>query len=268
MGAVTELVNKQAVADAFSRAAISYENAAQLQRDVGEELLSLAAPYLKMYGLDGTGNTVVDAGCGTGYFSRFWKAQGQNVIALDLSEGMLNRARELDSAQQYVPGDIERLPFADNSVDICFSNLAVQWCNALPRALEEMHRVTRNGGLVLFSTLAEGSLNELAAAWMKVDGRRHVNKFLTPDKIAEACAPYRHEVTFSDHIAEFPDVMSLMRSLKGIGATHIKNGRIGGLGGRERLQLLEKHYVRRDGILPLNYRLVYGILQVEELIPR
>ena len=102
---------------------------------------------------------------------------------------MLTRARELDSADEYVPGDIERLPFADNSIDICFSNLAVQWCNALPRALEEMHRVTRNGGLVIFSTLAEGSLNELAAAWMKVDGRRHVNKFLTPDKIAEACAP-------------------------------------------------------------------------------
>lgn len=234
MGAVTELVNKQAVADAFSRAAVSYENAAQLQRDVGETLLSLAEPYLK-----NAGKTVVDAGCGTGYFSRYWRAQGKNVIALDLSEGMLSRARELDSADEYVPGDIERLPFADNSVDICFSNLAVQWCNALPRALEEMHRVTRNGGLVIFSTLAEGSLNELAAAWMKVDGRRHVNQFLTPDKIAEACAPYRHEVTFSDHVAEFPDVMSLMRSLKGIGATHIKNGRLGGLGGRERLQLLE-----------------------------
>ena len=257
MGAVTELVNKQAVADAFSRAAISYENAAQLQRDVGEELLALAAPYLKE-----AGKVVVDAGCGTGYFSRHWRAQGKKVIALDLSEGMLSRARELDSADEYVPGDIERLPFADNSVDICFSNLAVQWCNALPRALEEMHRVTRNGGLVLFSTLAEGSLNELAAAWMKVDGRRHVNQFLTPDKIAEACAPYRHEVTFSDHVAQFPDVMSLLRSLKGIGATHIKNGRLGGLGGRERLQLLDKHYARRDGILPLNYRLVYGILQV------
>jgi len=47
-----------------------------------------------------------------------------------------------------------------------------------------------------------------------------------------------------------------------------KNGRLGGLGGRERLLLLEKHYARRNGILPLNYRLVYGVLQVEELIPR
>jgi malonyl-CoA O-methyltransferase len=181
---------------------------------------------------------------------------------------MLDMASALNSADSYIPGDIERLPLADQSVDICYSNLAVQWCNALPRALEEMHRVTRIGGLVVFSTLAEGSLGELAAAWMRVDGRRHVNQFLTPDKIAEACAPYRHDVQFSQQTLLFPDVMSLMRSLKGIGATHIKNGRLGGLGGRERLALLEKHYARQDGMLPLTYKLVYGVLQVEELIPR
>jgi malonyl-CoA O-methyltransferase len=263
MGAVTELVNKQAVADAFSRAAGHYENAAQLQRDVGEHLLSMVAEQHQS-----AGNRVLDAGCGTGYFSRRWRDMGKQVTALDLSQGMLDMASALNSADSYIPGDIERLPLADQSVDICYSNLAVQWCNALPRALEEMHRVTRIGGLVVFSTLAEGSLGELAAAWMKVDGRRHVNQFLTPDKIAEACAPYRHDVQFSQQTLLFPDVMSLMRSLKGIGATHIKNGRLGGLGGRERLALLEKHYTRQDGMLPLTYKLVYGVLQVEELIPR
>jgi len=263
MGAVTELVNKQAVADAFSRAAGHYENAAQLQRDVGEYLLSMVAEQHQ-----NAGNRVLDAGCGTGYFSRRWRDMGKQVTALDLSQGMLDVASALNSAESYIPGDIERLPLADQSVDICYSNLAVQWCNALPRALEEMHRVTRIGGLVVFSTLAEGSLGELAAAWMKVDGRRHVNQFLTPDKIAEACAPYRHDVQFSQQTLLFPDVMSLMRSLKGIGATHIKNGRLGGLGGRERLAKLEKHYARQDGMLPLTYKLVYGVLQVEELIPR
>ncbi|STQ45658.1 Malonyl-CoA O-methyltransferase BioC [Ewingella americana] len=217
MGAVTELVNKQAVADAFSRAAGHYENAAQLQRDVGEHLLSMVAEQHQS-----AGNRVLDAGCGTGYFSRRWRDMGKQVTALDLSQGMLDMASALNSADSYIPGDIERLPLADQSVDICYSNLAVQWCNALPRALEEMHRVTRIGGLVVFSTLAEGSLGELAAAWMKVDGRRHVNQFLTPDKIAEACAPYRHDVQFSQQTLLFPDVMSLMRSLKGIGATHIK----------------------------------------------
>jgi len=255
MGAVTELVNKKAVADAFSRAAYSYEGAAELQRQTGETLMALADAQGATLG-----GQVLDAGCGTGYFSRRWREKGKNVTALDLSEGMLQRARELHSADHYLPGDIERLPLADNSVDLSFSNLAVQWCNALPRALQELVRVTRPGGIVLFSTLAEGSLLELSQAWMRVDGRPHVNKFLTPDKIAEACAPFTHHVEFSQHTALFPDVMSLLRSLKGIGATHIKGGRLGGLGGRERLSSLDKNYVRQAGQLPLTYRLVYGLI--------
>lgn len=259
MGAVTELVNKKAVADAFSRAAHSYEGAAELQRQTGETLMALADAQGATLG-----RQVLDAGCGTGYFSRRWRDKGKNVTALDLSEGMLQRARELHSADQYLPGDIEHLPLGDNSVDLSFSNLAVQWCNALPRALQELVRVTRPGGIVLFSTLAEGSLLELSQAWMRVDGRPHVNKFLTPDKIAEACTPFTHHVEFSQHTALFPDVMSLLRSLKGIGATHIKGGRLGGLGGRERLASLDKNYVRQDGQLPLTYRLVYGLIHCEE----
>lgn len=259
MGAVTELVNKKAVADAFSRAAHSYEGAAELQRLSGETLIAMAASQdVKL------GQQVLDAGCGTGYFSRCWQAMGKSVTALDLSTGMLERARELRSAERYLPGDIERLPLEDNSVDVSFSNLAVQWCNALPRALQELVRVTRPGGVVLFSTLAENSLIELSQAWMKVDGRPHVNKFLTPDKIAEACAPYTHHVEFSQHTALFPDVMALMRSLKGIGATHIKGGRLGGLGGRSRLASVDQHYRRQEGQLPLTYRLVYGLIYVEE----
>lgn len=255
MGAVTELVNKQAVADAFSRAATRYEHAAYLQRETGEALMTLAAEHIT-----GQGKIVLDAGCGTGFFSRRWREAGYKVYALDLSDGMLEMSQRQDSADRYLLGDIERLPLEDNSVDISFSNLAVQWCNALPRALQELDRVTRPGGVVLFSTLVEGSLKELAAAWMKVDGRRHVNQFLTADKIAEACAPYYHHVNFSQYTAQFPDVMSLMLSLKDIGATHIKNGRLGGLGGRHRLNMLEKSYERKEGMLPLNYRLAYGVL--------
>jgi len=96
-----------------------------------------------------------------------------------------------------------------------------------------------------------------------VDGRPHVNPFLTPDKVAEACAPYRHYVQFTQRTMLFPDVMSLMHSLKGIGATHIKGGRLGGLGGRQRIALLDKHYVRQQNMLPLSYHLVYGMIYCE-----
>lgn len=62
-------------------------------------------------------------------------------------------------------GDIELLPFADNQFDFCFSNLAVQWCDSLAAALAGLVRVTRPGGVVAFSTLLSGSLDELNQAF-------------------------------------------------------------------------------------------------------
>lgn len=88
----------------------------------------------------------MDVGCGTGYFSRRLTAYDYHVTALDLAPGMLAQARRLDSAQHYLLADMEHLPLADECVDLCFCNLAIQWCASLPRALGELMRVTRPGG--------------------------------------------------------------------------------------------------------------------------
>lgn len=245
-------VNKPAVAAAFSRAAHSYDAAADLQRRVGERLMALAAipPQAR----------VLDAGCGTGHFSRCWRAAGHEVWALDLAPGMVQQAQALDSADRYLTGDIEALPLPDAVVDVAFSSLAVQWCDALPAALAELYRVTRPGGVILFSTLAAGSLSELAQAWQQIDGGTHTNRFLPVEQIADACRPYRHELGFSTEVARFEDVRALMRSLKGIGATHLHEGRNAGLTGRQQLAQLEASFPRRDGLCPLSYQLVYGVI--------
>ena len=78
MTSAIDTVNKQAVAAAFSRAAASYDTAAVLQREVGERLLGM--------GLSHPGQQVLDAGCGTGYFSRRWRELGKQVSALDLAQ--------------------------------------------------------------------------------------------------------------------------------------------------------------------------------------
>ena len=248
-----EWVDKPAVAAAFSRAAHSYDAAAAFQRHSGEHLLAL---------LDGAGagRVALDVGCGTGYFSRRLTACDYRVTALDLAPGMLAQARRLDSAQHYVLADMERLPLADACVDLCFCNLAIQWCASLPRALGELMRVTRPGGRVVFTTLADGSLQELAAAWRQVDGRQHVNRFLRHEQIAAACAPYRHCLTMHTLRYHFPDVVALMRSLKGIGATHLHAGRMGGLSGRQRLARLAQCYPRQAQGVALSYQLVVGEL--------
>ncbi|NLS52396.1 malonyl-ACP O-methyltransferase BioC [Hafnia alvei] len=248
-------VNKSAVAAAFSRAADSYDAVAGFQRRCGELLLAQ---------LDNlSGLKVLDAGCGTGVFSREFRRAGSQVISLDLAEGMLEKSRALDSADEYLLADIEHIPLSDNSVDLCFSNLAIQWCGSLGSALTEMCRVVKPGGKVVFSTLAQGSLTELAQAWRQVDGQTHVNQFLAFDAIKLACEPFPHDLQLIHETEFYPDVITLMKSLKGIGATHLHQGRDSGLTSRGRFAHLARIYPQQAEGLPLSYQLVIGVLHCE-----
>ncbi|OTA21548.1 malonyl- O-methyltransferase BioC [Xenorhabdus beddingii] len=250
-------VDKQAIAGAFGRAASKYDTVARLQQQTGEYLMELAQA-------ENIGARVLDAGCGTGFFSARWKQQNKHVIALDLAAGMLSHARRQHAADYYLQGDIEHLGLAANSVDLCFSNLAVQWCNDLPCALQAFYRVTRPGGLIVFSTLAQGSLHELETAWGQVDNYRHTNQFLPQREITQACQPYRHKVILRQYCQHYPQLLPLLNSLKGIGATHLHHGRQQGLMTRKRLNALAEAYPRNNGHYPLSYHLVFGVIYCDK----
>lgn len=251
----SQSIDKRAVAAAFSKAAQHYDCAAGLQREVGTRLMAKGASH--------PGKQVLDAGCGTGYFSLRWREQGRQVTALDLSAGMLMQARQRNSASRYLLGDIERIALADASVDICFSNLAVQWCGDLSRAIDELYRVTRPGGMILFSTLLAGTLGELADAWSRVDGYPHVNAFLTQQQVLAACRQRNLQYETQRRTLFFPQVTALMRSLQGIGATHLHQGRSAALTGKGRFSALQKVYPVRSQGYPLSYQLFYGVITRE-----
>ena len=96
--------------------------------------------------------------------SRYWREQGSEVSALDLSEQMLAEAQRQNAAHHYLLADIEAIPQNAATFDLAWSNLAVQWCSDLHGALSELCRVVRPGGTVAFSTLAHGSMPELRRA--------------------------------------------------------------------------------------------------------
>ncbi len=251
---MTLKVNKQAVARAFGRAAQSYNQHAELQRLSGEKLASCA---VREQGL-----RILDAGCGPGWFSQHWRSAGNHVTALDLSFAMLAQAREDNTADDYQQGDIEALPFAASTFDLCWSNLAVQWCDDLHQALQELRRVTRPDGQVLFSTLAAGSLSEMHLAWRALDLPAPVNRFLPEKAIREAGQPFGLTIEQQTLTLAFADVISALKSLKGIGATHLHDGRSGGLS-RRHLQQLAQYWPRNERGYLLSYQLVYGVINCE-----
>ena len=256
-------MEKRQVAESFGRAAGSYDKVAYFQRDVGNRLMALIPQSV----LFEQNNTVVDLGCGTGYFTPKLKHNDNQVVGIDLSEGMIAYSRKHRKGDiNWLVGDAEILPFADNSVDLVFSSLAVQWCNSYSQLFAELYRVLKPGGLVAFSTLLDGTLKELEASWQEVDSYRHVNSFSVCSDIDEASnsAGFSRlsKEQYTD-VLSFETVKSLTRELKMLGAHNVNEGRPLKVTGRERIlsfkQAYEK-YRREDGSLPASYEVLLSVL--------
>lgn len=255
------LPDKRQVAASFSRAAASYDSVAELQRDVGTQLLArLPQDFVPARWLD--------LGCGTGYFSRALGsrfAEGQG-LALDIAEGMLNHARPLGGAEHFIAGDAERLPLQDSTCDLIFSSLAVQWCADFDAVLSEAFRVLKPGGIFAFASLCVGTLFELRDSWRQVDGRVHVNRFREFARYEQACAASGLRTRMLEkqpHVLHYPDVRSLTHELKALGAHNLNPGRPNGLTGRARILGLVEAYerFRRASGLPATYQVVYAVLE-------
>ncbi|MFW9267084.1 malonyl-ACP O-methyltransferase BioC [Pseudomonas sp. NR3] len=255
------LPDKRQVAASFSRAAASYDSVAELQRDVGGQLLGRLPSSLDP-------QRWLDLGCGTGYFTRALGARfGEDAgLALDIAEGMLIHARPQGGAAHFIAGDAERLPLHSASCDLVFSSLAVQWCDDFASVLREAHRVLRPGGLFAFTSLCVGTLYELRDSWRQVDGLVHVNRFRDFETYRQLCATSGLNVLSLEnqpHVLHYPDVRSLTHELKALGAHNLNPGRPGGLTGRARILALVEAYeqFRQVQGLPATYQAVYAVLE-------
>jgi len=257
-------IEKRQVAESFGRAASSYDKVAYFQRDVGYRLMGLIPkqPFLK------GNNTVLDLGCGTGYFTPKLHHGDNQVVGLDLSEGMVAYAREHRAGNiTWMVGDAEILPLADNSVDLIFSSLAIQWCSSYEQLFVELFRVLKPGGVVAFSTLLDGTLRELEASWQEVDSYRHVNAFSVCHEIEDASdsAGFKclEKEKYTD-VLQFESVKSLTRELKMLGAHNVNDGRSLKVTGRERILQFKQAYEKyrtQDGCLPASYEVLLSVLK-------
>ncbi|PKF79462.1 malonyl-[acyl-carrier protein] O-methyltransferase BioC [Vibrio sp. vnigr-6D03] len=250
--------DKKAISESFSRAASTYDQHAEFQRQVGQHILERMPSDL-------TGTKVLDLGCGTGYFAKLLALRGAKVIAADLSDAMLrataSRCEQLDVMCELV--DADALPFSDASFDFVFSSLALQWCEDLSLPLREIRRVLNRGGRAYFSTLLDGSLLELKNAWSKVDAYQHVNEFLTSKQVKLALAQAgcsTHKIDSFPITLRYRSALELMKDLKGIGASHV-DGRAVGLVTKSKLIRVDKAYRQLhapQGLIPATYQVCLG----------
>lgn len=248
------------VAQSFSRAANTYDESAVMQRQAGESLRSrLSLMAIKP-------QIIMDVGCGTGVHTQALKIQypDARVVALDISMGMLRQLQERSSSIISMCGDAMHLPVADHSVDLIFSNMTLHWCTDLVALIRELHRVLRLEGLLLFSTLGPDTLLELRQSWQAVDQLSHVNRFWDMHDIGDQLVNGGFSdpvMDMEEYVLTYPNVFSLMRDLKAIGAHNLTLNRYHTLMGKGRLRTLFNAYESfrlPDGYYPATYEVIYG----------
>lgn len=251
--------NKVKIAQSFGSASRSYDISARLQRFSGKHLM----PWLP----NKNNLTVLDLGSGTGFFTNLLAGSYNQVIGLDLSKGMLHFAKESRNKNiTWLEADVHKIPLQDESVDFIYSNLVIQWCDPLDVAIAEMLRVLKPGGLIIFTTLVDGTLHELKSSWRQVDDDQHVIDFKPEYELNElfntnASSILEHKC--QDIVLEYENVIHLARELKGLGANHLPKKRNRGLSGKDKWFAMTENYkdfLEPSGIYPATYRLYSGLV--------
>jgi SAM-dependent methyltransferase len=176
----------------------------------------------------GSGTRLLDVGCGRGLFLRLAAQRGATVTGIDAAAPCIEIARERIPDADLTVGEMESLPYPDDSFDVITGFNAFPFAADPAHALHEAGRVARPGAPIVITTWGRGDQCE-AAGYLKAVGA------LLPPPPAGAPAPFalsepgalerfaarggltpgqRREVL---SVWSFPDEETLLRGLKSTG---------------------------------------------------
>lgn len=204
----------------FERVAAVYDRHAALENEVASRLHERVVFQRRVP------ERIVDLGCGTGHSTaalkqRYRKAE---VVGLDFAMEMCRRTRarsRLLRPLRVVCADIAMLPLASRSADLAVAGLAFQWLADFNTVFNELRRVIRPGGTLLFSCLGPGSMRELRAACAALALPAGFRAFPDLHDIGDAlvAAGFAEPVMDSETIVlDYGSIEDLLADLEGTGA--------------------------------------------------
>ncbi len=248
-------LNKHSIKRAFNTASHTYDQAANWQKKVANQLLNYVdkiQPYHQ---------TILDLGAGTGYLTKHLQQRhsGNHIIALDIAEQMLLFSKQHDHCHHFICSDAENLSLKNQCIHMILSNMALHWCPSLKLTLKEQYRVLKKNGILIFSLLGSESLQSLKTAWQAVDNYTHVNTFIHHSTIKQLCHDAGFEIIYFKRYEikkHYKNVNELMQHLKATGAKTVLGNKIKGLMGKEKLKRLYSQYKN-----PLKYEIFTIVCQ-------
>jgi ubiquinone/menaquinone biosynthesis C-methylase UbiE len=130
-----------------------YRSWSESYDEPGNPIIALEQPVVRALLDSVPGGRVLDAACGTGRHSRHLVDLGHEVLGIDLSPEMLNRAAANVPEATFVEGDLRDIPAPDEHFDVVVCALALAHLADLRAGITELARVLRPGGRLVTSAL-------------------------------------------------------------------------------------------------------------------
>jgi SAM-dependent methyltransferase len=209
----------------------------------------------------------VDLGARTGVFAKLLaqspaRERVGRLIEADLSAAMLGQ-------RGGVQLDEERLPFADESLDLVVSTLSLHWTNDLPGALVQIRRALKPDGLFIGALLGGTTLMELRQALLQAEAELSDGAGLRVSPFADVLdgAALLQRAGFALPVADLDRVtvryghaLELIRDLRAMGETNVLADRSRRPLSRQVLaracDIYEETFAQPDGRLPATFDII------------
>jgi SAM-dependent methyltransferase len=213
---------------------------------------------------------VLDCGCGAGRFARMAADRGASVAGIDAAKELIEIAAERTPEGDFRVGDLEALPWPEDSFDVVTGFRAFQFADDKVRALTEARRVSRGAvAVVIPSHVSESGLTLVfkplfplfpleAVESMKHSGMFALSEPGRLEEVLEAAGLMVDEDDEVETLIVFDDAAGAVHAFVGAGPTALAIGHSGELAVAQAVRDALSPFTGMDGrvTLPAWYRVV------------
>jgi biotin biosynthesis protein BioC len=250
-------MNKYLVKSRFTKSLKTYEQQADVQKYIAEQLAKKAGEYLPA-----SCNSLLEIGCGTGFLTRelLKRVSVKKLYLNDLVDEVASHFEPFstqlngDSLLTFIPGDAEQVIFP-NGVNGVLSASALQWMVDLPAFFQKVNHALLPDGLFIFNTYGPSNFQEirqLIGTGLPYPGMNQLREMLQ----------HSFEVTEAfeeNHTRHFDSPCLVLRHLQQTGVTATDGSFTWN---KQKLQSFERDYFRlfsKDGKVTLTWQVYYFI---------
>jgi malonyl-CoA O-methyltransferase len=248
---VSDTAFKSNVANRFSAAAEHYAARASIQ--------SHMADYARQF-IPNQVKSALDIGCATGENTVRLAAK---TVGVDLAEGMITRAQRRYPDRLWCLADMDNMPLADNSFELIFSSMAMQWTKNPKTVIAEVSRLLSNKGRAVILVPTNDSFAKLKHAYRVSELNPRLHSLPSADQWKEA-ARVNKMIIETEQVRVFNDsyssIVAMLRSISAIGASATAS--TGSKLSKNVLKALEQNYpTDKDGQFSLDYHCQLFVLR-------